>query len=299
MGKYSFILSVFLLIVPIFCFGQTETLPSAIADKLDQTQLPQQLEKHDTTAVVPVPQQQQEPAPKPEAKDDKSFKFLSSAKDKEDENQPIIAAYIDIEETFNKNPWVIQARKNVKLDLQTKQIEFAQLKDQLEELNKKLEDLYAQLNFYKCFYEHLPFITADDHSYPKFSRDDLDDTLNNILFSSCDTRTESPANTPQKAEQLKSAIQDTKREIQEKQTYLLNYKELSKEEILSRQDVIIQAVLKEIYNGIKDYAATRNIALVVDKQEIIYGKPVNITPEFVKWMKSYHKKYKEQHGDIL
>jgi Skp family chaperone for outer membrane proteins len=80
---------------------------------------------------------------------------------------------------------------------------------------------------------------------------------------------------------------------------LLNFKELSKEEILSRQDVIIQAVLKEIYTGIKEYAALRNIGIVVDKQEIIYGKPLNITPEFVKWMKSYHKKYKEQYGDIL
>jgi hypothetical protein len=146
----------------------------------------------------------------------------------------------------------------------------------------------------------LEYIETDaDNIYPRPRGDELKTVLNTILFYSCDTRIDSPANTPVKTEEIKANLKDTKKEILEKETFLLNFKELSKEEILSRQDVIIQAVLKEIYTGIKEYAALRNIGIVVDKQEIIYGKPLNITPEFVKWMKSYHKKYKEQYGDIL
>lgn len=302
MGKYFFIFAAFTLLAPAFCLGQ-EALPPAIAAKLDQTESAPK-EKYDTTAVVPVPDQNpQTPLAKPVMpdNDNQGIKLLTDGKeDVEELPQGTIAVYIDIEEAFNKNPWTIQARKNIKLDLETKQIEFAQLKDKVRELKLKEESLYRQLGYYKPFYENLEYIEANnDDIYPKLAGDELKPVLNTILFCSCDNRIDSPANTPVKTEEIKANLRDTKKEILEKETFLLNFKELSQEEILSRQDVIIQAVLKEIYTGIKEYAALRNIGIVVDKQEIIYGKPLNITPEFVKWMKSYHKKYKEQYGDIL
>ncbi len=302
MGKYFLIFAAFLLLLPAFCLGE-EALPPAIAAKLDQTEMAPK-EKYDTTAIVPVPDQNTQTAlekPVMPHNDNKGFQLLTDGKeDVEELPQGTIAVYIDIEEAFNKNPWTIQARKNIKLDLETKQIEYAQLKDKVRELKLKEESLYRQMGYYKPFYENLEYIEANnDDIYPKLSKDELKPVLNTILFCSCDTRIDSPANTPVKTEEIKANLKDTKKEILEKETFLLNFKELSKEEILSRQDLIIQAVLKEIYTGIKEYAALRNIGIVVDKQEIIYGKPLNITPEFVKWMKSYHKKYKEQYGDIL
>lgn len=303
MAKYFFIFIAALLLLPAFCLGQ-DVLPAAIADKLDKEEMPPQLEKFDTTAVVPVPDQNNQPDAKPAAPaktERHGIQLLTDGKEETDELPGgVIAVYINIEEAFNKNPWVIQARKNIKLDLEAKQIEYAQIKDQLEQLTEKEKTLYEQLAYYKPFYEPLEYIESGaDNVYPKLSRDDLAPMLNTISFYSCGTRVDSPANPPEKLDQIKSAIKDTETEIIQKQDFLLNFKALSKEEILSRQDVIVQAVLKEIYSGIKEYASMRNIGIVVDKQEIIYGKPLNITPEFVKWMKSYHKKYKEQYGDIL
>ena len=87
--------------------------------------------------------------------------------------------------------------------------------------------------------------------------------------------------------------------ILQKEAFLVDYKELSKEEILSRQDYIVQQILKQIYSGIKEYATVRNIGIVVDKKDLIFGKPLNVTPEFIKWMKTYNKKYIKENGDIL
>ncbi|MDR1124071.1 MAG: hypothetical protein LBL61_05730 [Elusimicrobiota bacterium] len=211
-----------------------------------------------------------------------------------------LAVYIDIEEAFNKNPWTLQARRGLRLELETKQLEYAQIQQQLKELRLKEKNLNEETAYYKPYYEPLRYIEAPaDNVYPKLQRDALEDTLTLLSFSPADERTASPENTPQKATQLEEAVKDTKKSILEKEAYLLNYKELSREEVLSRQDYIVQEVLKEIYSGIQEYAKVRNIGLIVDKKNLIYGKPLNVTSEFIKWMKTYHKKYLKEHGDIL
>jgi Skp family chaperone for outer membrane proteins len=98
-------------------------------------------------------------------------------------------------------------------------------------------------------------------------------------------------------ENLKEQIRATKQAIIEKETFLLNFKALSTEEVNSQQDYIVGEILKEIYSGLKEYAAVRNIGMVVDKNNLLYGKPLNVTDEFIKWMKNYHTKYKKQLGD--
>jgi hypothetical protein len=211
-----------------------------------------------------------------------------------------IAVYIDIEEAFNKNPWTLQARRNIRLDLETRQLEYAQMQSQLKELKAKEVNLEAELHYYRPFFQQIEYVEAQGtNAYPKLPSDELNGVLSTIVFSASDKRIASPENTPQKLEQIRSAIRDTKKAIYERETYLLSYKAVSREEVLSRQDYIVQEILKEIYSGIKEYAAVRNIGIVVDKNDLIYGKPLNVTNEFIKWMKSYHKKYIKEHGDIL
>ncbi|MDR0646726.1 MAG: hypothetical protein LBG46_07315 [Elusimicrobiota bacterium] len=211
-----------------------------------------------------------------------------------------LAVYIDIEEAFNKNPLTLQARLNMRLDLESKQIEYANIQQQLKELKLKEKNLEAEIAYYKPYYEPLEYIKPPlENIYPIVKSDEIKNIFNIIVFSSSAQINVSPENRPQKLEQLKEALKDTKKSIIEKETFLLNYKEISKEEILSRQDYIVQEVLKEIYSGIKEYAQVRNIGLIVDKKDLIYGKPLNVTKEFIKWMKNYHKKYIKEHGEIL
>ena len=226
---------------------------------------------------------------------------LDGANQEENDIPPgTLAVYIDIEEAFNNNPWTIKARRNIKIDLETKQLEYVQMQSQLQELKNKLADLRQELLYYTPYYQNIQYIPAlGDKTYPSVKADKIEEICKNLLFCSSATQVDSPLNIPLKIKQLKSAIEDTKKAIIEKEAFLLNYRELSKEEILSRQDYIVQQILKQIYSGIKEYATVRNIGIVVDKKDLIFGKPLDITPEFIKWMKSYNKKYTKENGDLL
>ena len=120
--------------------------------------------------------------------------------------------------------------------------------------------------------------------------------MQDLLFYSCQSVDNAPIS-PKNLDTIKEQIRATKISIIEKETFLLNFKELSKEEVNSRQDYIVGQILKEIYSGLKEYAAVRNIGMVVDKNNLLYGSPLNVTDEFIKWMKNYHTKYKKQLGD--
>ncbi len=241
-----------------------------------------------------------EPTMSVPVKDEGGFKIVGKEDDLSKIPEGTLAVYIDVEEAFNKNPWTIAARKDMKLELETKQIEFAQLKEQLQELKLKEKDLLAEIRYYRPFYDKSKYVDlGGENIFPKITKNNLRDILNNICFCGIEHNVSSPENTPQKLDSLISALRDAKKAIIDKEAFLLNYKELSREEILSRQDYIVQQILKEIYSGIKEYAALRNIGLVVDKNDLVLGAPLNVTPEFVKWMKSYHKKYIKQNGDIL
>ena len=250
-------------------------------------------------------QQEQQEQKAAQKKKKQAFGVKLDGNDKdEDDNFEIpagtLAVYIDIEEAFNNNPWTIKARKNIKIDLEATQIEYAQMQSQLQELKKKLAYLNEELIYYSPFYTGEQYVSAmGDKQYPVLKTDEAERLSDNFLFAPAATQTDSPVNIPLKTEQLKSAIRDTKKAIIEKEAFLVDYRELSKEEILSRQDYIVQQILKQIYSGIKEFASVRNIGLVVDKKDLIFGKPLNVTPEFVKWMKTYNKKYIKENGDLL
>lgn len=211
-----------------------------------------------------------------------------------------LAVYIDIEEAFNNNPWTIKARKNIKIDLEATQIEYAKMQSQLQELKKKLVYLGEELTYYSPYYTGEQYVSAmGDKQYPVLQIDQAEKLSKEFLFAPSAAQTDSPVNIPLKIEQLKSAIRDTKKDIIQKEAFLVDYRELSREEILSRQDYIVQQILKQIYSGIKEFASVRNIGLVVDKKDLIFGTPLNVTPEFVKWMKTYNKKYIKENGDLL
>ena len=229
------------------------------------------------------------------------LKLDGNEEDEEESDIPpgTLAVYIDIEEAFNNNPWTIKARKNIKIDLEATQVEYVQMQTQLQELKNKLSSLNKDLAYYMPYYQNVQYIPALGDDYPKLRTDNTENLSNDLLFSSSATQVDSPLNIPLKIQQLKSSIKDTKKSIIEKEAFLLDYRELSREEILSRQDYIVQRILKQIYSGIKEYAAVRNIGIVVDKKDLIFGKPLNVTPEFIKWMKSYNKKYIKENGDLL
>lgn len=247
-------------------------------------------------------QQQAQQAPRDKKKKQRFGLKLDGEEPEEESDIPpgTLAVYIDIEEAFNNNPWTIKARKNIKIDLEAKQLEYVQMQSQLQELRNKLEYLNSELAYYTPYYHNINYISAlGNKAFPILKKDDMEDISKDLIFSSSALQVNSPINIPLKNEQLKNAIFDTKKAILQKEAFLVDYKELSKEEILSRQDYIVQQILKQIYSGIKEYATVRNIGIVVDKKDLIFGKPLNVTPEFIKWMKTYNKKYIKENGDIL
>ena len=252
----------------------------------------------DTTVIVPAA----DTLPAPQKTLKKGFALGGTQDDLFEEKVPqgTLAVYINIEEAFNKHPATLQARRTMRLDLEAKQIEYAQIQQQVKELRAKQQNLTEEIEHYKPFYEPLQYIDAPGANiYPRLQNDKTDDLLTSLVFGQSAVRVASPENTPQKLDQIKESIKDAKKTIIEKESFLLNYKELSREEVLSRQDYIVQQVLKEIYTGIKEYAQIRNIGLIVDKKDLIYGQPLDVTNEFIKWMNNYHKKYVKENGDIL
>ena len=229
----------------------------------------------------------------------KHFAFKLNGKEENPSKVPegTLAVYINMEQVFNNNPWTIEARKNMRLELEAKQLEYAQLQEQVKVLKEKLTNLRTELAEAQPFYEDLEYIPlTEDASYPRIKPNILRHTLQDLTFSFCQTVRDIPL-VHKDMNILKEQIRETKIAILEKETFLLNFKELSKEEVNSQQDYIVGEILKEIYSGLKEYAAVRNIGMVVDKNNLLYGKPLNVTDEFIKWMKNYHTKYKKQLGD--
>ena len=237
------------------------------------------------------------PNAKPEeVKQQFGFKLNGNEKDSPKETQGALAVYINMEEVFNNNPWTIEARKTMRLELEAKQLEYAQLQEQVKNLKEKLNNLRIELKEAQPFYEDLEYIPpTEDNTYPRIKTNNVKHILQDLLFRSSQTMQNAPL--PQKQiNSIKEQIRTTKQAIIEKETFLLNFQQLSKEEVNSRQDYIVGEILKEIYSGLKEFASVRNIGVVVDKNNLLYGKPINVTDEFIKWMKNYHSKYKKQLG---
>lgn len=322
MKHFSFIIFL-IFFCPAFIAAQESIATKAIENELaGASQIP--LEKYDTTALVPVPSDNNTPqkpsdfdpklennAPqgtpgfsepqgtKPLPKEKALLVFKPNASEKEEviKDSPV-AIYIDMQEAFNKNPWTIEARKNMKLALENKQVEYAQLIQQISALQTELknqQELFAQT---VPFYEKSLYILPQNNQYPCFEEDKIKPLLNELCFAPWVNLKDTPTDLPKQEQTLKEQLAKTKQEIIDKQAFLLNFKARSSEEFLSRQDFIIQQILREIYSGIEEYAALRNVGVVVDKTELIYGKPLDATQEFVKWMKSYHKKYIEKNGEL-
>ena len=238
------------------------------------------------------------PNAKPEElKQQFGFKLNGNEKDSPKETQGALAVYINMEQVFNNNPWTIEARKNMRLELEAKQLEYAQLQEQVKSLKEKLNNLRVELREVQPFYEELEYIPpTDDTTYPRIKQNNLRHMLQDLLFYSCQTVQNTPIPPQKEANSIKEQIRTTKQAIIEKETFLLNFQQLSKEEVNSRQDYIVGEILKEIYSGLKEFASVRNIGVVVDKNNLLYGKPIDVTEEFIKWMKNYHNKYKKQLG---
>lgn len=307
-----------ILFCPALVAAQESIATKAVENELaGSSQIP--LEKYDTTAVVPVPSDNNEPqkAPAFSPKIDKNapqgtpdftsptnankgfigFKANSNEQEEVKKDSPV-AIYIDMQEAFNKNPWTIEARKNMKLALENKQVEYVQLTKQIADLQKELESLQNTFSQNVPFYEQNDYVLPQKNLYPVFAEDKVKPLLNELCFGSWVNLKNTPKNLPKEEDSLKEHIAQTEQEIIDKQTFLLNFKARSSEEFLSRQDFVIQQILKEIYSGIEEYATLRNVGIVVDKTELIYGKPLDATQEFVKWMKNYHKKYIEKNGEL-
>lgn len=318
--------TVFLIFLcPAFIAAQESIATKAIENEIaGSSQIP--LEKYDTTALVPVPSDNNTPQeatsfdpqltndmpqgtpgftepkgtkPLPKQKDNRFVAFKSSQNEKEEviKDSPV-AIYIDMQEAFNKNPWTIEARKNMKLALENKQVEYAQQTKQISSLQKQLEDLQETFSEKAPFYEKTAYILPQQNIYPSLEENKVKPLLNELCFSSWISLADTPVNLPENQDTLKEQIASTEQEIIDKQAFLLNFKARSSEEFLTRQDFIIQQILREIYSGIEEYAKLRNVGVVVDKTELIYGKPLDATQEFVKWMKNYHKKYIEKNGEL-
>ena len=317
MNKFRYLLFL-ILFCPALVAAQESIATKAVENELvGASQIP--LEKYDTTAVVPIPSDNNEPqkapafnpkldtnAPqgtpdftKPSNKNQGLIGFKANGNEQEEvvKDSPV-AIYIDMQEAFNKNPWTIEARKNMKLALENKQVEYAQLTKQIDSLQKEIETLQNTFSQNAPFYEKNTYVLPQKNLYPVFADNKIKSLLNNLCFGSWINLKNTPLNLPKQLDDLTEQIANTKQELIDKQTFLLNFKARSSEELLSRQDFVIQQILKEIYSGIEEYATLRNVGIVVDKTELIYGKPLDATQEFVKWMKNYHKKYIKKNGEL-
>jgi len=249
-------------------------------------------------AALQTPQKNALAANAPVEEDKELFALNLNGKEEKPKKIPegTLAVYINMEQVFNNNPWTIEARKTMRLELEAKQLEYAQLQEQVKSLKEKLANLRTELAAAQPFYEELEYIPpTENNTYPRIKPDILKHILQELLYCSCQIPQETPR-TLKQLNFLKEEIRETKKAIIDKEYFLLNFKEFSKEEINSRQDYLVGEILKEIYSGLKEYAAVRNIGMVVDKNNLLYGKPLNVTDEFIKWMKNYHKKYKKQLG---
>jgi len=204
-----------------------------------------------------------------------------------------IAAYLDINYVFKNHPWTNLTKESLQETLRKTADDIENAKKDIAALNDGTAALETETNNLKPFYEisyssdgpqllPQPPGVAFDEEADRFTR--------SLVFSGADIRFNSPIDASLLAAQNKKKIADNMSAIHDKEVWIEQQKFDTRNQVKQDEAVEVQEILQDIYEELKIYAQKRNIAVIVNKEDILYGqKPVDITQEFTERLRKTKK----------
>ncbi|WP_424245629.1 signal transduction histidine kinase [Elusimicrobium posterum] len=220
------------------------------------------------------------------------FAFTSAfAQKKDDLDDPKIdpkagpiAAYLDIAYAFKNHPWTAMTKKELTGQIQAKALEIEHVKKEIELLKEESEILQDYIEKLRPFYMEMKanLDVLQPLAPDTRMQQEAFDIINNLTFQSADVRFNSPIDSYTLIQTSREELDRCLEQIKEKEFYIESQRAQTTKNVKETEDVEVNEILQDIYNELKLYCQKRNIALVVNKQDILYGqKPVDITADFV------------------
>ncbi|MGB2578449.1 Skp family chaperone [Elusimicrobium simillimum] len=207
-----------------------------------------------------------------------------------------VAAYLDITYVFKNHPWTSNTKASLQSELQSKALEIEELKKDVEFLREETALLDEGLQKLKPFYK-ANYFGEDVKIYPVpkdfLTQDKVDSIVRDIVFSGADIRFNSPVDSYLVTEKYNDRIKNNIAVIYDKELAIEQQKYDTKNKVKQEEGLEVQEILADIYEELKLYAQKRNIAIIVNKKDILYGqKPVDITADFMDRIKKTKKNRK-------
>ncbi|MDR0292362.1 MAG: hypothetical protein LBI01_06375 [Elusimicrobium sp.] len=196
----------------------------------------------------------------------------------------LIAAYLDINYCFKNHPWTNLTKEALQETLRKKADEIENAKKDIAAINGETASLEAETDNLKPFYE-TSYSSDGPQLLPQPQGADYAETADALsrflVFSGADIRFNSPVDAAALAEQNKKKIADNMTAVREKEIWIEKQKFDTTNQVKKEEAVEVQEIMQDIYEELKLFALKRNIAIIVNKDDILYGqKPVDITQEF-------------------
>ena len=223
----------------------------------------------------------------------------SASKTPAPENKGPIAAYLDINYVFKNHPWTSATKKELSGQLQEKALEIEHVKEDIQSLQEEAARYQDYMDNLLPFYQkpkiEYPDAISQTENMKLYAQ--TADIINDLTFKSADIRFNSPLDSAALLDKTREELRGVNAKIKEKELYIETQRVETRDNIKQKEDVEVNEILQDIYNELKLYAQKRNIAIIVNKQDILYGqKPVDVTADFVDRLTKTRKSRGKQKG---
>jgi Skp family chaperone for outer membrane proteins len=209
-----------------------------------------------------------------------------------------VAAYVDINFVFKNHPWTSLTKDSLQTQLKEKAAEIEKIQGGIAVLKKETAELEEFRESLKPFYAE-SYLAAGSGLLPlpqnKAEDEQIDMISRTLVFGGADIRFNSPIDSAALLEENEAKIAANISQMYEKDILIEQLRFDTKTRVLQEEAVEVQEILEDIYAELKLFALKRNIALIVNKPDILYGqKPFDITAEFTDRLRKTKKEKKSK-----
>ncbi|ACC97641.1 hypothetical protein Emin_0074 [Elusimicrobium minutum Pei191] len=204
-----------------------------------------------------------------------------------------VVAYIDMDYVFKNHPWTSLTKTELQNRLKSKALEIDGLKKDIENLKNENIELSEGLDVIRPFYQkrYVSQMSEIKPVGPDWAEQEkIYQIADELAFSGADIRFNSPLDSNKYIEETEAKIEDNTRQIMEKSLKIDIERFETRNKVKQEEQVEVQEILEDIYAELKLFCMKRNVAIVVNKKDILYGqKPVDITTEFAQRIQKTRK----------
>lgn len=204
-----------------------------------------------------------------------------------------LIAFLDLEHAFNNHPWTLASKEQFVTEIRSKAEEANRIQGEIRALSAESAQLLKEADNARPFYHTVN--TTGENLPLQTETTEFNNLISYFVYGGADERDYSPVNSAEILEQIQTRVEENNALIKEKELQIASLRADGATGIRAREDEEVQFILQDIYAELKTYCKKRNIRVVVNKEDILFGdEPVNITLDFTDRLKKDKKKRPEK-----